>query len=88
MAGRERLVAAREMKAGMIETISKMVFTTLAAVAEDERDRIRERNRDAKRPLTSRGVFRGQYPGRSVMNSSLTATSGVLSSIQPRWSVD
>jgi putative DNA-invertase from lambdoid prophage Rac len=39
--------------------ISKMVFTILAAVAEGERDRIRERIRDAKRQLTSQGVFSG-----------------------------
>jgi putative DNA-invertase from lambdoid prophage Rac len=39
--------------------ISKMVFTILAAVAEGERDRIRERIRDAKRHLTSKGVFSG-----------------------------
>jgi putative DNA-invertase from lambdoid prophage Rac len=39
--------------------ISKMVFTILAAVAEGERDRIRERIRDAKRHLTSQGVFSG-----------------------------
>ena len=39
--------------------ISKMVFTILAAVAEGERDRIRERIRDAKRHLTSQGVFNG-----------------------------
>jgi putative DNA-invertase from lambdoid prophage Rac len=39
--------------------ISKMVFTILAAVAEGERDRIRERIRDAKRHLTSRGVYSG-----------------------------
>ena len=36
-----------------------MVFTILAAVAEGERDRIRERIRDAKRHLTSQGVFSG-----------------------------
>jgi putative DNA-invertase from lambdoid prophage Rac len=35
------------------------VFTILAAVAEGERDRIRERIRDAKRQLTSQGVFSG-----------------------------
>ena len=35
--------------------ISKMVFTILAAVAEGERDRIRERIRDAKRHLTVAG---------------------------------
>jgi putative DNA-invertase from lambdoid prophage Rac len=35
--------------------ISKMVFTILAAVAEGERDRIRERIRDAKRHLAAQG---------------------------------
>jgi putative DNA-invertase from lambdoid prophage Rac len=39
--------------------ISKMVFTILAAVAEGERDRLRERIRDAKRHLASQGVFGG-----------------------------
>jgi DNA invertase Pin-like site-specific DNA recombinase len=39
--------------------ISKMVFTILAAVAEGERDRLRERIRDAKRHLTGHGVFSG-----------------------------
>ena len=39
--------------------VSKMVFTILAAVAEGERDRIRERIRDAKRHLTAQGVFSG-----------------------------
>ena len=39
--------------------ISKMVFTILAAVAEGERDRIRERIRDAKQHLASQGVFSG-----------------------------
>jgi putative DNA-invertase from lambdoid prophage Rac len=39
--------------------ISKMVFTILAAVAEGERDRIRERIRDAKRHLASQGIFSG-----------------------------
>jgi DNA invertase Pin-like site-specific DNA recombinase len=39
--------------------ISKMVFTILAAVAEGERDRLRERIRDAKRRLASQGVFGG-----------------------------
>jgi putative DNA-invertase from lambdoid prophage Rac len=39
--------------------VSRMVFTILAAVAEGERDRIRERIRDAKRHLTSQGVFSG-----------------------------
>jgi DNA invertase Pin-like site-specific DNA recombinase len=39
--------------------VSKMVFTILAAVAEGERDRLRERIRDAKRHLASQGVFSG-----------------------------
>ena len=39
--------------------ISKMVFTILAAVAEAERERIRERIKDAKRYLTSQGIFSG-----------------------------
>jgi DNA invertase Pin-like site-specific DNA recombinase len=39
--------------------ISKMVFTILAAVAEGERDRIRERIRDAKRHLADKGIFSG-----------------------------
>jgi putative DNA-invertase from lambdoid prophage Rac len=39
--------------------ISKMVFTILAAVAEGERDRLRERIRDAKRHLASQGIFNG-----------------------------
>jgi DNA invertase Pin-like site-specific DNA recombinase len=39
--------------------VSKMVFTILAAVAEGERDRLRERIRDAKRHLASQGVYSG-----------------------------
>ena len=39
--------------------ISKMVFTILSAVAENERDRIRERIRDAKRHLASQGIYAG-----------------------------
>lgn len=39
--------------------IGKLTFTILAAVAESERDRIRERIRDAKRHLTAQGVFSG-----------------------------
>lgn len=39
--------------------ISKLVFTILSAVAENERDRIRERIRDVKRDLASKGVFSG-----------------------------
>lgn len=39
--------------------ISKMVFTILSAVAEQERDRIRERIREVKRHLASKGVYGG-----------------------------
>src|SRR5260370_1145060 len=39
--------------------IGKLVFTILAAVAESERDRIRERIRDVKRHLPSQGVYGG-----------------------------
>ena len=39
--------------------ISKLVFTILSAVAENERDRIRERIRDVKRHLASQGVYAG-----------------------------
>jgi DNA invertase Pin-like site-specific DNA recombinase len=35
------------------------VFTILSAVAENERDRIRERVRDAKRHRTSQLLFNG-----------------------------
>jgi DNA invertase Pin-like site-specific DNA recombinase len=39
--------------------VGKLVFTILAAVAENERDRIRERIRDVKRHLASQGVYSG-----------------------------
>jgi putative DNA-invertase from lambdoid prophage Rac len=39
--------------------ISKLVFTILSAVAENERDRIRERIRDVKRHLASQGRYNG-----------------------------
>jgi DNA invertase Pin-like site-specific DNA recombinase len=39
--------------------ISKLVFTILSAVAENERDRIRDRIRDVKRHLASQGVYGG-----------------------------
>lgn len=42
--------------------ISKLVFTILSAVAENERDRIRERIRDVKRNLASQGVYGGGRP--------------------------
>jgi DNA invertase Pin-like site-specific DNA recombinase len=40
-------------------TSSKLVFTILSAVAENERDRIRERVRDAKRHRASQLLFNG-----------------------------
>src|SRR5215204_2551573 len=39
--------------------ISKLIFTILSAVAENERDRIRERIRDVKRHLAAQGVYGG-----------------------------
>jgi putative DNA-invertase from lambdoid prophage Rac len=39
--------------------ISKLVFTILSAVTENERDRIRERIRDVKRHLASQGIYGG-----------------------------
>jgi DNA invertase Pin-like site-specific DNA recombinase len=39
--------------------ISKLLFTILSAVAENERDRIRERIRDVKRHLASQGIYGG-----------------------------
>jgi putative DNA-invertase from lambdoid prophage Rac len=39
--------------------ISKLVFTILSAVAENERDRIRERVRDAKRHRASQQLYNG-----------------------------
>jgi DNA invertase Pin-like site-specific DNA recombinase len=58
--------------------ISKLVFTILSAVAENERDRIRERIRDVKRHLAQQGVYGGGkrpfgfdvLDGRLVPNAS------------------
>ena len=38
---------------------SKLVFTILSAVAENERDRIRERGRDAKRHRVTQWLYNG-----------------------------
>jgi DNA invertase Pin-like site-specific DNA recombinase len=62
--------------------ISKLVFTILSAVAENERDRIRERIRDVKRHLASQGVYGGGkrpfgynvIDGRLVPNAAEQAT--------------
>jgi putative DNA-invertase from lambdoid prophage Rac len=58
--------------------IGKLTFTILAAVAENERDRIRERIRDVKRHLASQGVYGGgkrpfgfdEIDGRLVPNAT------------------
>jgi putative DNA-invertase from lambdoid prophage Rac len=57
--------------------ISKLVFTILSAVAESERDRIRERIRDVKRHLASQGVYGGgKRPfGYDVVNKRLVPNS-------------
>jgi putative DNA-invertase from lambdoid prophage Rac len=54
--------------------VSKLVFTILSAVAENERDRIRERIRDVKRHLASQGVYGGGTPpfGFDVVDGRLT----------------
>lgn len=55
--------------------ISKLVFTILSAVAENERDRIRERIRDVKRHLASQGIYNGgKRPfGYDVVDGRLVA---------------
>ncbi|AWN47156.1 resolvase [Methylobacterium terrae] len=55
--------------------ISKLVFTILSAVAESERDRIRERIRDVKRHLAAQGVYNGgKRPfGWNVVDGRLVA---------------
>ncbi len=58
--------------------ISKLIFTILSAVAESERDRIRERIRDVKRNMWHRGLYNGGkkpfgwdiVDGRLVPNSA------------------
>ena len=60
--------------------ISKMVFTILAAVAEGERDRLRERIRDAKRPFGYDIVLDGDIsrfvPGNRSSRSALCVPGG------------
>jgi putative DNA-invertase from lambdoid prophage Rac len=65
--------------------ISKMVFTILSAVAENERDRIRERIRDAKRHLASQGIYAGgKRPfGWDVVDASSCRT--LMS--RPLWTI-
>jgi putative DNA-invertase from lambdoid prophage Rac len=58
--------------------ISKLVFTILSAVAENERDRIRERIRDVKL-LASQGVYGGgKRPfGFDVVNHRLVPQAAI-----------
>jgi DNA invertase Pin-like site-specific DNA recombinase len=53
--------------------ISKLVFTILSAVAENERDRIRERVRDAKRHRAAQRLYNGgRRPfGYDIVNGGL-----------------
>ena len=55
--------------------MSKMIFTILAAVAEGERDRIRERIRDVKRSKASAGLYNGGHApfGFCVVDDRLVA---------------
>ncbi|NTG12677.1 recombinase family protein [Agrobacterium rhizogenes] len=62
--------------------ISKLVFTILSAVAENERERTRERIREVKRHLASQGIYGGgkvpfgfdNVDGRLVENEEQQAT--------------
>jgi DNA invertase Pin-like site-specific DNA recombinase len=58
--------------------ISKLVFTILSAVAENERERIRERIRDVKRHLAAQGVYNGgKRPfGFDVVEGRLVPNAG------------
>lgn len=58
--------------------ISKLVFTILSAVAENERDRLRERIRDVKQHLRSQGVYAGGKPpfGFEVVDGRLVPHAG------------
>jgi len=58
--------------------VGKLIFTILSAVAENERDRIRERIRDVKRHLARQGIYGGGrrpfgydvIDGRLVVNAA------------------
>src|SRR5829696_1381791 len=70
--------------------ISKLVFTILSAVAENERDRIRERIRDVKRHLASQGIYNGGkrpfgydvVDGRLVPNAAEQATLATMKAMR------
>ena len=64
--------------------ISKMVFTILAAVAEGERDRLRERIRDAN-GTWRRKASTAAAGGLSVTTSSWTATSAASFRTRRKW---
>ena len=65
--------------------ISKLVFTILCAVAENERDRIRERIRDVKHHLASQDATAAEN-GRLVGTWSMASSSQTRMS-RPRSSV-
>jgi putative DNA-invertase from lambdoid prophage Rac len=58
--------------------ISKLVFTILSAVAENERERIRERIRDVKRHMAHMGLYNGgKRPfGWDIVEGRLVANPG------------
>jgi len=59
--------------------ISKLFFTILSAVAEAERDRIRERAKDTKNDLRKRGRVLGAVPfGFKVVKDEDAVTGGIL----------
>ena len=66
--------------------IGKLTFTILSAVAENERDRIRERIRDVKRHLAKQGVYGGGkrpfgfdvVDGRLMRNEAEQATLAAM----------
>ncbi|KNY13121.1 resolvase [Shinella sp. SUS2] len=69
--------------------ISKLVFTILSAVAENERERTRERIREVKRHLAAQGVYGGgKVPfGFNLVGSRLEpneAQQGIIRSMQAR----
>ncbi|MER9166211.1 recombinase family protein [Mesorhizobium australicum] len=74
--------------------ISKLVFTILSAVAENERDRIRERIREVKRHLAAQGVYGGGkapfgfnvVEGRLLADADQMATLAKMRSLRKRGS--
>jgi hypothetical protein len=60
------------------QRIGKLTFTILSAVAENKRDRIRERIRDVKRHLANQGVYGGRKRpfGYDIVEKRLIANKG------------